>query len=84
VINIYICRDCGKEFENPVQCEEKYNLDTYPYHRWMGCPVCKGGCYAETEQCDICKKYAKINYITTKDGQVFCQDCYKTYNLEHE
>lgn len=86
MINIYICKDCGKIFEEPKQYTEKLNSDKYPYHSWMGCPndKCTGGNYEITLQCEVCKKYAKEEYITTEDGHVYCSKCYKRHVIGQE
>jgi hypothetical protein len=80
---MYVCLDCGKTFKEPKQYKETLNLE-YPYHTWMGCPVCAGGKYDITLQCEVCKKYAKEEYITTEDGHVYCSKCYKRHEIGQE
>jgi hypothetical protein len=83
VIKIYICLDCNNLFEEPKSYNEPHILDSPPYPKHLGCPKC-GGMYALTEKCDICNKYAEIEYITTKDGQTICNKCFKKHEIGEE
>lgn len=40
----YICFDCGEEFDTPKLYIETHGLDSPPYEKVRGCPVC-GGAY---------------------------------------
>lgn len=50
------CLECGHIFEKGEQAEweEKHGLETPPYERFGGCPLCKGA-YEETERCFVCE-----------------------------
>ena len=52
---MYKCTECGHLFEEGEQAtwEETHGLDSPPYEKWSGCPVCKGG-YEEVHQCKKC------------------------------
>lgn len=52
---MYKCENCGHLFEEGEQAvwEERHGLDTPPYEKWSGCPICKGG-YEEAHQCKEC------------------------------
>lgn len=52
---MYKCESCGHLFEEGEQAvwEERQGLDTPPYEKWDGCPICKGG-YEEVHQCKEC------------------------------
>ena len=52
---MYRCENCGHLFEEGEQAvwEERHGLDTPPYEKWDGCPICKGG-YEEVHQCKEC------------------------------
>ena len=52
---MYICENCGHLFEEGEQAvwEERHGLDTPPYEKWNGCPVCNGD-YEEVHQCKEC------------------------------
>lgn len=52
---MYKCCECGNLFEEGEQAvwEERHGLDTPPYEKWNGCPVCKGD-YEEVHQCKDC------------------------------
>ena len=52
---MFKCCECGNLFEEGEQAvwEERHGLDTPPYEKWSGCPICKGG-YEEVHQCKEC------------------------------
>ena len=52
---MYRCENCDNLFEDGEQAvwEERHGLDTPPYEKWSGCPICKGG-YDEVRQCKEC------------------------------
>ena len=52
---MYRCCDCGNLFEEGEQAvwEETHGLDSPPYEKFSGCPVCKGD-YEEVHQCKKC------------------------------
>ena len=52
---MYRCCECGNLFEEGEQAvwEETHGLDSPPYEKFSGCPLCKGD-YEEVYQCDSC------------------------------
>ena len=52
---MYRCVSCGNLFEEGEQAvwEERHGLDSPPYEKFSGCPVCKGD-YEEVHQCKEC------------------------------
>ena len=52
---MYKCCECGHLFEDGEQAvwEERHGLDTLPYEKWSGCPLCRGD-YEEVYQCKEC------------------------------
>ena len=52
---MFRCESCGHLFEEGEQAtwEERHGLDSPPYEKWSGCPVCRGG-YEEVHQCKEC------------------------------
>ena len=52
---MYRCCECGNLFEEGEQAvwEELHGLDSPPYEKFSGCPVCKGD-YEEVHQCKWC------------------------------
>ena len=52
---MYRCEACGNLFEEGEQAvwEERHGLDSPPYEKFSGCPVCKGD-YEEVHQCKEC------------------------------
>ena len=52
---MYKCTECGNLFEEGEQAtwEERHGLDSPPYEKFSGCPVCRGG-YEEVYQCEEC------------------------------
>ena len=49
---MYRCCECGNLFEEGEQAvwEETHGLDSPPYEKFSGCPICKGD-YEEVHQC---------------------------------
>ena len=52
---MYRCRECGNLFEEGEQAvwEETHGLDSPPYEKFSGCPICKGD-YEQVYQCKKC------------------------------
>ena len=52
---MYKCTECGNLFEEGEQAtwEERHGLDSPPYEKFSGCPVCRGD-YEEVYQCKKC------------------------------
>jgi hypothetical protein len=55
---MYRCENCGHLFEEGEQAvwEERHGLDTPPYEKLDGCPLCRGG-YEEVHQCKECEEW---------------------------
>ena len=69
---MYKCTECGNLFEEGEQAtwEETHGLDSPPYEKFSGCPVCKGG-YEEVHQCDSCGDWHSEGELY--DG--WCEKC---------
>lgn len=69
---MYKCENCGHLFEEGEQAvwEERHGLDTPPYEKWDGCPICKGG-YEEVHQCQECNEWHTDEELY--DG--WCEKC---------
>ena len=69
---MYRCENCGHLFEEGEQAvwEEKHGLDTPPYEKWDGCPLCRGG-YEEVHQCKECDEWHTEDELY--DG--WCEKC---------
>ena len=52
---MFKCCECGHLFEDGEQAvwEERHGLDTPPYEKWSGCPLCRSD-YEEVHQCKEC------------------------------
>ena len=76
----YKCLECGHIFEEgeQVEWEETHGLETPPYEKWSGCPLCKGA-YEETVRCSICKGEFLQEELT--DG--CCEDCVEQLKDEY-
>ena len=74
---MYICLECGSTFSTPTHYREyRGECFGYPAHEeFMACPCC-GGAFAETYECDCCGKLITGEYIETKDGFRYCDECY--------
>lgn len=46
---MYICLDCGREFDEPKKYIETHGLPCPPYEEFYVCPFCNGD-YEEKEE----------------------------------
>ena len=69
---MYKCTECGKLYEEGEQevWEETHGLDSPPYEKWSGCPLCKGD-YEEVHQCKGCGDWRTNDELY--DG--LCEKC---------
>ena len=69
---MFKCCECGHLFEDGEQAvwEERHGLDTPPYEKWDGCPICNGG-YEEVHQCKECGEWHTEDELY--DG--WCEKC---------
>ncbi len=69
---MYKCCSCGNLFEEGEQAvwEETHGLDTPPYEKFSGCPVCKGD-YEEVHQCKKCGDWHTEDELY----EGWCDDC---------
>ena len=69
---MYRCTECGHLFEEGEQAtwEETHGLDSPPYEKWSGCPICKGD-YEEVYQCEQCGDWHSEDELY--DG--WCEKC---------
>ena len=69
---MYKCTECGNLFEEGEQAvwEETHGLDSPPYEKWSGCPVCRGD-YEEVHQCKKCGDWHSEDELY--DG--WCESC---------
>ena len=69
---MFKCESCGHLFEEGEQAvwEERHGLDTPPYEKWSGCPLCYGA-YEKAEPCKICGSNTEEELV----GGV-CEDCF--------
>ena len=69
---MYRCLECKNLFEEGEQAvwEERHGLDSPPYEKFSGCPVCKGG-YEEVHQCKGCGDWHSEDELY--DG--WCEKC---------
>lgn len=77
---MYRCENCGNLFEEGEQAvwEETHGLDSPPYEKWSGCPVCKGD-YEEVHQCKKCGDWHTEDELY----EGWCEKCLRdTINYE--
>lgn len=69
---MYRCENCGHLFEEGEQAvwEERHGLDTPPYEKLDGCPICKGG-YEEAHRCKKCDEW----YTKDELYEGWCEKC---------
>lgn len=80
---MYCCTDCGHIFAEPGYFIETHGLDNPPYETRYACPKC-GGSYAITYKCSCCGEYIVDSYVKTEDGERYCSECYRMYELGDE
>lgn len=53
---MYICKDCGLKFENPLCITERHSLSAPPYESIYVCPRCKSTTFkkCEIKYCRCC------------------------------
>lgn len=75
----YKCYECGNIFEESEQAvwEERHGLDTPPYEKWSGCPLCKGA-YEETTRCEICGS----EHLEDELNGGVCDECIEEYRYD--
>ena len=83
VIKLFVCCDCGRIFEQPMNYRERHGLDTLPYEEFSGSPCCAGA-YTEAHRCDCCSEWITGSYVKTNDGERFCENCIISYELGEE
>ena len=76
-----MCLDCNKTFDEPKCFQERHGLESPPFEVWHGCPYCSSYLYVEAIECDICHKYITDEYITTVNGDIYCENCYTRRNI---
>ena len=71
---MYKCRECGNLFEEGEQAtwEETHGLDSPPYEKFSGCPVCKGD-YEKVHQCKKCGDWHSEDELYEYEG--WCEKC---------
>ena len=70
---MYICHECGYEFENPVKATEKHTLSSPPFEIICVCPRCASTNY-EKSQSDFCRCCgAKLKANQTDYCSVSCR-----------
>jgi hypothetical protein len=80
---LFVCLDCGHLFEHPQKVQEKHGLEDGPFEEFYACPVCSGA-YVTAPICDGCDEYITDDYLQTKDGSIWCQDCCMARNIGDE
>lgn len=69
---MYKCCACGNLFEEGEQAVwyEPHGLDSPPYEKWDGCPVCRGD-YEEVKPCSQCGDWHTDDELYCG----WCEDC---------
>ena len=76
------CLECGHIFEDGEQAvwEETHGLDTPPYEKFSGCPICKGD-FEKTKKCKICGGEFLEDELS---GIGVCEECIEEYSKDFE
>lgn len=77
---MYRCSDCGHLFEEGEQeiWEERHGLDTPPYEKFSGCPLCRGNYEVADTNCKIC---GCLEFESNLIGGI-CEDCFEEYSSD--
>lgn len=74
---MFVCKDCGCLMDHPMVYHgvwlEHFGRPCREYH--TGCVEC-GGEVEEAHECDCCGKWITGQYIETKSGYYYCDNCY--------
>lgn len=75
----YKCIECGYIFEEGEQrvWEESHGLDSPPYERFEGCPVC-GNNFEETCKCKLCGE----DFRPSELWNDVCDECIESYRYD--
>lgn len=76
---MFICLNCGALFENPKIHTETHGLDSPPFEKRKGCPICTEA-FVETPTCDMCGEYITEDYCVIGNKK-YCNGCYTIKNL---
>lgn len=71
---MYVCTNCGAEFETPKQYREMVPGEPLPFDVWVGCPVCAGD-YITRRVCDCCGNVILTDYYYRVGDGVYCENC---------
>lgn len=83
---VLVCLECGEIFSNPtIWTEDRGECFGAPaYEELSGSPCCHGA-FAEAFRCDCCGEWITTEeYIRTKDGERFCEECFTLVKLGDE
>lgn len=77
---MFRCESCGNLFEEGEQAtwEETHGLDSPPYEKFSGCPLCKGD-YEEAYLCKVCDGWVVESEL--QDG--CCEACVEALVSEY-
>lgn len=80
----FICLECGRVFEEPIEWkEDRGECFGFPaYENLSGCPYCHEA-YVEAYRCDCCGEWITDSYIKVDDKR-FCNGCFTNYDLGDE
>lgn len=73
---MYVCRKCGKTFEEVVEVHDDPSPAgvglTSGYYTYYKCPYCGSDDVGEAQECAVCGEYF------SDDGEEVCEDCWTT------
>lgn len=69
---MYICKSCGKEFEEAKRITEKYVEELPDTYSYTVCPYCEDEDYEELVECKLCGELKPSSVC--EDG--VCEKCY--------
>ena len=73
---MYICKECGKTFDEPKEYFETHGLSTPPYEKFSVCPHCNEADYCEAQECERC------GTLCAELTEGLCDVCYEDMYYE--
>lgn len=76
-LNIHVCEDCLDDYYYYCdRCGQYHRIGNEHYLENLNIYVCPY-CFEDYIQCDECGDYQRISDMYEKDGEYYCEDCYK-------
>ena len=72
----HVCEDCLDHYYYCDDCNKYYYAEDVRYIDNLDVHICNN-CIDDYRQCDACGDYQRISDMYERDGEYYCEDCYK-------